>query len=112
MEGCVCLKRVVMGTLFKRTEPYQEEKKMDGVGHVGYQQGRRKQQWRKKLNFRKKRKELCMHPHLSLLNALQLYENLMQGREHTDNLGWFGLVSLHLYLPFCYLWNSSFLYPS
>lgn len=101
-----------MGTLLKRTEPYQEEKKMDGVGHVGYQQGRRKQQWRKKLNFRKKRKKLCMHPHLSLLNALQLYENLMQGREHTDNLGWFGLVSLHLYLPFCYLWNNSFLYPS
>lgn len=63
MEGCVCLKRVVMGTLLKRTEPYQEEKKMDGVGHVGYQQERTKQHWRKKLNFRKKRKKPCMHPH-------------------------------------------------
>lgn len=95
-----------MGTLLKRTEPFREENKTGGAGHVGYQQGRRK------LNFRKEKnkKKLCMHPHFSLLNAQQLGENLMQGREHTENLGWFGLVSLHLYLSFCELWNNSFLY--
>lgn len=81
---------------------------MGGAGHVGYQQGRRKSNFRKEKN----KKKLCMRPHFSLLYALQLDEILMQGREHTENLGWSGLVSLHLYLSFCELWNNAFLYPS
>lgn len=92
------------------TLPRRKEK--GWCGACGISAGKNETALEEETEFQEKKKETLHASSFNFLNALQLYENLMQGWEHTDNLGWFGLVSLHLYLPFCYLWNNSFLYPS